>query len=248
VQIKELGECLAGLDFLADYQHSMRAEQAAMVKGIGYYRRNPGQYLHLTDGWGGGARIGPSSSFTMALLAKCHLIPSGWFYQNQLNYDRVLEDYFLPAVNLESRSFAPSLAKQGEATMKRECELPSPYNIIGCIIFAYLDTLEIAPAFAHGQSSLDLARVALSLEGYRLAQGKYPDSLAALAPQFMADVPHDIIGGRPLHYGLTPDGQFLLYSVGWNEADDGGVVVMNQIGPPVQDLSQGDWVWRYPPK
>ncbi len=70
----------------------------------------------------------------------------------------------------------------------------------------------------------------------------------------MEKIPHDIIGGQPLHYRQTADGQFVLYSVGWNEKDDGGVVV-NQKSRDSRDesgnsldISQGDWVWRYPTK
>ena len=66
--------------------------------------------------------------------------------------------------------------------------------------------------------------MAIALERYRLAHGEYPESLDVLAPQFMAKLPHDIINGQPLHYRRTSDGQFVLYSVGWNETDDGGVV------------------------
>ena len=39
--------------------------------------------------------------------------------------------------------------------------------------------------FAYGQASVDLARVAIALERYRLAHGEYPESLDALAPQFI---------------------------------------------------------------
>ena len=101
---------------------------------------------------------------------------------------------------------------------------------------------------------VDLARVAIALERYRLAHGEFPDSLDALAPQFIAKVPHDVIGGQPLKYRRTSDGQFVLYSVGWNETDDGGVVVSRKSRDPRDevgnspDISQGDWVWRYPRK
>ena len=47
---------------------------------------------------------------------------------------------------------------------------------------------------------MDLARVAIALERYRLAHGAYPESLDVLAPQFIAQLPHDIINGQPLHY------------------------------------------------
>ena len=99
---------------------------------------------------------------------------------------------------------------------------------------------------AYAQSSVDLARVAIALERYRLAHGEFPESLDALAPKFMEKIPHDIINGQPLHYRRTSDGQFVLYSVGWNETDDDGVVGFKTDGSV--DISQGDWVWRYPSK
>jgi hypothetical protein len=36
-----------------------------------------------------------------------------------------------------------------------------------------------------------------------------------------------------------------LYSVGWNETDDGGVVVLDKSSSQGVNLDQGDWVWRY---
>jgi hypothetical protein len=77
---------------------------------------------------------------------------------------------------------------------------------------------------------VNLARTACALERYRLAHGKYPQTLDSLAPQFIAKLPHDPIGGQPLHYRTTDDGQFILYSVGWNEKDDGGIVSHDQHG------------------
>jgi hypothetical protein len=94
------------------------------------------------------------------------------------------------------------------------------------------------------QSQLDLARVATALERYRLAHGNYPETLDALAPQFIAQLPHDIINGQPLHYRLSNDGQFVLYSVGWNETDDGGVAGLTANGKSL-DNQTGDWVWHY---
>ena len=67
-------------------------------------------------------------------------------------------------------------------------------------------------------------------------------------------MPHDVIGGQPLKYRRTADGQFVLYSIGWNETDDGGVVVNQKSrdrwdeSSSKVDISQGDWVWRYPAK
>jgi hypothetical protein len=86
------------------------------------------------------------------------------------------------------------------------------------------------------------------LERYRLAHGEYPETLDALAPQFIEKVPHDIINGKPLHYRRTDDGKFVLYSVGWNGTDDGGQIVFAKGSVKVVDREKGDWVWQYPAK
>ena len=99
---------------------------------------------------------------------------------------------------------------------------------------------------AYAQTAVNLARVAIALERYRLAHGQYPDSLDTLTPQFVTRLPHDIIDGHQLHYQRTTGGQFILYSVGWNETDDGGVVIFKRGSTGDVDREQGDWVWRYP--
>ena len=80
----------------------------------------------------------------------------------------------------------------------------------------------------------------------------YPETLDPLAPQFIEKIPHDILGGQPLKYHRETSGRFVLYSVGWNETDDGGIVgvkkkngIEDGIAP---DYETGDWVWRYPAK
>ena len=130
---------------------------------------------------------------------------------------------------------------------------PTPFNFFARLALPALGNY--AQRTAYGQNAVNMARVAIALERYRLANGNYPDSLDALAPQFMEKIPHDIINGEPLHYRRTEDGQFVLYSVGWNETDDGGVVETKVVGVtdrksrnPIWDISQGDWVWGYPAK
>jgi hypothetical protein len=80
------------------------------------------------------------------------------------------------------------------------------------------------------------------LSSYRLAQGTYPETLDALVPQFIEKLPRDIVNGAPLLYRRVEDGTFLLYSVGWNETDDGGKSV-SDIGD-LKNVTPGDWVWK----
>ena len=80
-----------------------------------------------------------------------------------------------------------------------------------------------------------------------MARPARSETLAALEPQFIAKLPHDVMNGQPLKYRRMADGSFILYSVGWNETDDGGEVALSEKGK-VPLMDQGDWVWRYPTK
>jgi hypothetical protein len=94
---------------------------------------------------------------------------------------------------------------------------------------------------AIAQTCANQAAIACALERCRLANGQFPGKLEALLPQFISRLPNDVITSQPYKYRRTDDGQFILYSVGWNEKDDGGVP-----GKTLFDLTQGDWVWSYP--
>jgi hypothetical protein len=72
-----------------------------------------------------------------------------------------------------------------------------------------------------------------------LARREYPEDLQALVPQFISQLPKDTLSGAPYKYRRDGD-SFALYSVGWNEQDDGGVP-----GRVLFDDKSGDWTWEY---
>jgi len=98
--------------------------------------------------------------------------------------------------------------------------------------------------FARAQAGLDLGVIACALERHRLASGRYPDTLETLAPKFLSTILPDVITGQPLKYRLTENGRFLLYSVGWNQSDDGGAAGLT-ARRQMFDPNKGDWVWCY---
>jgi hypothetical protein len=148
----------------------------------------------------------------------------------------------LPLVDTNSRIVSPAALQRAENSVQAERKHYSPYKIQALMLFPVIS--RAVEKFAAIQSSVDLARLVCALERYRLAHGEYPETLDALAPQFIAKVPHDIINGQPLHYRREANGHFILYSVGWNEMDDGGQVVFAKGGSV--DREKGDWVWQYP--
>jgi hypothetical protein len=174
-----------------------------------------------------------------------YLGPGGWNDQTELQICQLMQHY-LSAANVDLQILSPTSVRDADAAVDVEIEHSTPLNFMECMLLPGLGAG--AKRFAHAQSSTDLARTAIALERYRLAHGEFPESLDALAPHFMEKIPHDIINGQPLHYRRTDDGQFVLYSVGWNEADDGGMVVMTEGSSPHVDLNKGDWIWRYPAK
>jgi len=86
----------------------------------------------------------------------------------------------------------------------------------------------------------------IALELYRQEHGSYPDTLNALVPALLREVPLDRITGAPIHYRIV-SGRPLLYSVGADRKDDNGQYELNsqQAGfwaAGDGDIPKGDWV------
>ncbi|MCA9102127.1 MAG: hypothetical protein KDA63_13280, partial [Planctomycetales bacterium] len=110
----------------------------------------------------------------------------------------------------------------------------------------------IAPPFESMLNAVDQAKqqreavlTVIALQRYRLEHGEWPAALADLVPDLLPAEPVDQATGEPLQYGLV-DGLPLLYSVGGNGTDDGGIgAEANRSGLTDPD---GDWVlWPPPP-
>ena len=240
-QLAALDAELAKPDFFAAYQLSMRGELACQNGEMERLRRHP-ERLQDLQVFNDGESQGSGFNLPGGLLAR--LLPAGWFYQNQYRAARIMTEYYLPVADVAQGTFSPDLVHRGDAAVEAEVKSPTPFNVLERMVLPALGNA--ARHFAYGQASVDLARTAIALERYRLAHGDLPESLVALAPQFIANVPQDVIGGQPLKYRREPDGQSMLYSIGWNETDDGGVSIFKKGSTPSVDLNQGDWVWRYP--
>jgi hypothetical protein len=70
---------------------------------------------------------------------------------------------------------------------------------------------------------LRCAQAALAAERFRLAQGRLPDSLNALMPNYLPELPIDPFDGQPLKFRATDEG-ITIYSIYENEQDDEGRV------------------------
>jgi hypothetical protein len=247
-QLADMDSELAKINYPGDFQFCVQAETAAHVKVFDWIeqKRSHGREFAemLNDSL---PRPGPKSALVLASAA-FHLMPEGWFYQNDLILAEHSQVWGSVVAGDGAQTVispqAVSQASKAMATVKNRHPVEVLANWIAPELTAY------AKRTAFAQTSADMARIAIALERYYRANGGYPASLDALAPKYLQYVPTDIINGEPLHYRQTQDGQFVLYSVGWNEKDDGGVAIPSKGGLGLVGINsdQGDWVWRYPAK
>lgn len=242
-QLQMFDSELAELNFVADYRLCIRSEAAGSAKEIDYLRRTRklSDYLNMFN---------YSGERDDKWVAASSICPGGWFRQNQITFGKLYLQQCLPAADEENRTFVPKIAEQAAADLEASITHPTLDNFLENALFSpvkdwFVEGYMDARKFAYGQASADLARVAIALERDKLANGAYPESLAALTRKFTEKLPNDVIGGQPLHYRRT-DGGFVLYSVGWNGQDDDGQVGRKDNGS--LDPDKGDWVWSYPTK
>jgi hypothetical protein len=167
--------------------------------------------------------------------------PRGWTYQNMVNV-AMLELTRSDGFDLVHNTIAPRKFEEEMRNVDKFFRHYSPYKLLAAIAIPNISKAE--QVATHNQTMVNEAQIVCALERYHLAHGEYPETLDVLMPQFIEKIPHDIIGGQPLHYRRTDAGKFLLYSVGWNETDDGGQEVSPQTKNGGIDYTKGDWVWK----
>ena len=222
-QLEELQKSLASIDLLQDYGRMIRSERAFSNEVIA-------QYI-------AGRMTGPENAQTRSI----RLMPRGLLYQNQIQLNRLHQQVSLVTVDAAQHLVFPDRCETN--ALSAALGKPNPFNIFARMLFPAIEkTVEHTAAT---QAALDMAGVACAMERYRLGHGQYPETIDSLLLGFAAQIPHDLIGGRPLKFQRLKKGQIRLYSIGWNQVDDGGVVVLRESG--TADPERGDWVWEYPP-
>jgi hypothetical protein len=160
-------------------------------------------------------------------------MPQGWFYQNLVAGAEARHD-MLGSLDLTNRLVVPHQVSEVVRQSSEKFSPHSPYTFF--VVFAQPNYAKAVQTLAFNQTRVNEAKLACALERYRMAQGRLPDTLEVLAPQFVESIPHDLIGGQPLKYGRANNGSYVIYSVGWNEKDDGGIAGKSK--------EEGDWAWQ----
>jgi len=243
--LAKIESLLNSIHFLSDGQFAFRSEAASLVADIEYYRHSPLNIYGLLEGMdNNGTDRAPSW-----MVRFSPPWASGWWDQSKSQMaDSILRA--VAALDPQNHRVYPDVSRDLQSQLDQAKLRPlayAPWNIWA--------TLAVGPInggvkqFPIAQAWVDEARIVCGLERYRLARGVYPNSLDSLVPAYIDDIPHDIMSGEPYHYRLNTDGTFLLYSVGWNQTDDGGNASYqynNDAHQKAIDYDHGDWVWPTP--
>jgi hypothetical protein len=142
----------------------------------------------------------------------------GWLARDALFYQEAM-DRFAEAMELP-------LPERVSATRRVDEDVAGSLRRGGARYF--LSNMLVAPfgrlveEDASSRARLTLAAAALAVERRRIDAGTWPDSLAALVPEYLGEVPLDPFTGAPVRYVIGDRG-VLLYSIGPNGRDDGGL-------------------------
>jgi len=239
-QLQQLQAYFRQCDFFPQMEYSLSSERAAAILTADLLER--GKY-HLND-----LSNDPSHPGSAAANLFGRMAPRGWYDLEKLSYCRLFQSQLNGAYNVEKKQVFPrqieantNALEQAFAGRNPITTLCTRHQLLAVMLLPALHNVPRRAAAA--QTAVDEAAIACALERYRMANGQYPENLGALIPKFVTSLPYDVISGQPYKYHRSNDGRFVLYSVGWNETDDGGVP-----GDTLFDTKEGDWVWQYPAK
>ncbi len=241
-QLEAIQLRLQNCNLLSDLKRPLESERAAGIltidliqkKGLEYYR-------NLTRGLDDESPAGKS---WVDLTG--HFIPSGWYSFEKMNYAQMYEKQFAETYDSNKKQVFPSRIEANDKQFQKELSggmLGRPW---GCVLNHRVIASLLLPALSHvvartsrAQAGLDEAAIACALERYRLVHKQFPEKLEALVPQFMTELPKDVVGGAVYKYRPSGEAGYVVYSIGWNEKDDGGVPAKNPY-----DEKKGDWIWE----
>lgn len=220
-QLAAFGDTLAGVNLLPQLPLVLRGERAQFNGFVAHFRPFPGD-----DGDGAWPKFSRSTArrawdFVMR--------PADQAYFNRRVQKEIDEAASIPQTGTGATNVADSaaaLSSQRWASYR--------FALSSALLPSVVDQTCV---IVQTQDRLIQARLACALERYRLKAGAYPASLAALVPAFLPDLPLDVVSRKPMNYRLKNPAEFRLWSVGWNESDDGGLADSFH-------RKLGDWPWE----
>lgn len=188
----------------------------------------------MFDQWiqGKGMWFGADGFMPMNSRFASRVMP-GWIRQTQAAYLNILQNWLdvtAPQLNAPNTLHGINLLNSiNPEVLIRKHSFNPHYNIANLVLPSihkiYAKTLRI-------QQIRDQSITACAIERYYLQHKTYPPSLQDLVPEYIQQVPIDIMDRSELKYERSEDGTFRLWSVGLDGEDNGGDTEKDR-----------DWVW-----
>jgi hypothetical protein len=231
-QLLEFQKSFADFRPLKGMDRGLKAERAAFGDTTFRYIRTHKNVLRMC-----------LDSDNGAPLSYLLLGPNGWLYQEQITYQRLYDQRVLLGFDPVAGTVQPRLIDANREALEREVKRSAVWHHTGFSRLIFANLMRVFQGTAMKENRAHQTVAACALARYHLATGNYPENLDQLVPQFVDKPPVDVCDGKPLRYRKLPEGQFLLYSVGWNQKDDGGATQV--MKPDGSDFvpKEGDWVW-----
>ncbi len=238
-QLQEIEALLERSDWRADYAHALRGERAF---GRIYYA----QLRASNDGpQRMEAQLQPWVEFPLGWKRLLKIVPGdailGW---NQARQEGVSQE-ILGWIENGTDKIDPRKIKELERAWERR--RTTPYNLF------VKEMLRFNPVFCSALrgdrrdrgSAHRLRDRALSFRA-----GPSPDeSFGELVPAYLPELPVDPCRATARSViWPRPEASYRLYSIGWNETDDGGKIALQSGRRHTAMSEKGDWVWRSAPR
>ena len=141
--------------------------------------------------------------------------PPGWlFYYDEAAYVKAMGE----RIELSDKPYYAVQKRLNELDV--QADAGPVYAPISRILMPVFSRAHAAGCKTDMQAAV--LRMAAAIKLYRIKHGQYPKSLSDLQPGIVKTIPIDGFTGKPLIYKLKGKG-FVVYSVGDNQVDDGGV-------------------------
>ena len=221
------GELIIGVDFVDHLQRNVE-NQGELLRMLG--GSLPPVERGLTKYWG--------------------WLPSGIFDENRA----VLASLEYESIVKPLKSGEPAGLMKGDMAINRHYfnneGMLHPGCFVGEMIVPELQGISVR--LLATEAVRRQAIIACALERYYLQHKNYPAALVELVPLFVASIPADPMDDKPMRYRQTGDGRYMLWSVGFDQKDDNGIVNVDpsdrsSVHKLYKRGYKGDWTWQYRP-
>jgi hypothetical protein len=225
------------IDLWPQFELVLRGERGSLNQFVELWQQSPARARDIIgNNQGNGTGILEQKYLKLA----CYEIGARLFNSSdQSAYNRMVQKQ----VDAIARASVQGVAPEDFPSQKSDDEGSARFHPLWAVFSPLLPSP--ASSICYTQDRMTLTRIACALERHWLQDRSYPESLRALVPSLLPDVPSSVLAGQKIHYRPEGSGAFRLWTAGWDKVDEEGSAASARAGS--RNRNRGDWVWWVPP-